>query len=166
METPTPILFQCSHRTQGNSNAAVATFLSGIRAEGGEGFVYNLKKQDFKFCRACSMCEKDSKSRCALAGKDYLPDVFADMMQAPFLFFAAPIYFYHLPSRLKTMIDRSQVIYARKMKGDPEIVNLPRRPAYVSLFAGRTEGDKLFDGALLTLKYFLESFNFEIVDPL
>lgn len=162
---PTPIIFQCSHRNQGNTLQAVDTFLSGMRSEGGEGHVYNMKKLDIKHCRACSMCEKDSRSKCALAGKDYLPEVFQDMIQAPFLYFASPIYFYHLPSRFKTIIDRSQVIYARKMKGDPEIVNLPKRPAYVSLFAGREKGNKLFEGALLTMKYFLESFNFEIVDP-
>lgn len=163
---PTPILFQCSHRTQGNSNSAMATFMQGVRSEGGEGHVYNMKKLDVQHCRACRMCEKDPNSNCALREKDYTREVFADIIQAPFLFFASPIYFYHLPSRLKALIDRSQAIYARKMKGDPEIVNLPRRPAYVAMFAGRSEGDKLFEGALLTLKYFLASFNFEIVDPL
>ena len=162
---PTPIFFQCSHRKQGNTTQAVTTFLGGVRAEGGDGHVYHVKKLDIQPCRACRMCEKDPQSKCALAGKDYLPEVFMDIINAPFLYFAAPIYFYHLPSRLKTIIDRSQVIYARKMKGDPDIVNLPKRPAYVSLFAGREKGDKLFEGSLLTLKYFLDSFNFEIVDP-
>ncbi|MGE4506497.1 MAG: flavodoxin family protein, partial [Desulfovibrionaceae bacterium] len=162
----TPILFQCSHRNQGNSNSAVASFSSGMRAEGGEGHVYSLRKLDIKPCRACGMCAKDPASRCPLGPKDYAADVFADMLQAPFLFFAAPIYFYHLPSRLKLLIDRSQWIYSRRMKGDPEIVNLPKRPAYVALFAGRPQGEKLFEGSLLTLKYFLESFNFEIKEAL
>ncbi len=165
MEKP-PILFQCSHRAQGNSNSAVATFLAGLTAEGGEAHTYNVKKLETLHCRACRMCEKNPSSKCIQAKKDFTGELFTDMINAPFLYFASPIYFYHLPSRLKTIIDRSQVIYARKMKGDPEIVNLPKRPAYVTLFAGRETGDKLFEGSLLTLKYFLESFNFEIVDPL
>ncbi len=162
----TPIFFQCSHRTQGNSQSAMNTFLQGVRSEGGDGHVYRLNKLEIKPCRACRMCEKDPHSNCVLQEKDYCREIFADIMQAPFLYFASPIYFYHLPSRLKTLIDRSQVIYERKIKEDPEIINLPRRPAYVSLFAGREQGNKLFEGALLSLKYFLESFNFEIVDPL
>jgi NAD(P)H-dependent FMN reductase len=88
------------------------------------------------------------------------------MLAAPFVFFAAPIYFYHLPSRLKTLIDRSQWVYARKMKNDPEVAGRPKRPAYLALFAGRTEGEKLFEGSRLTMKYFLDSFNLELQPPL
>ncbi|MEF2145525.1 MAG: flavodoxin family protein [Desulfovibrionaceae bacterium] len=161
-----PILFQCSHRAQGNSNNAVNLFLEGVQDAGGEADTVYIRKMEFKPCRACRLCEKDAASPCALQGKDFALDLFETMMNAPFVFFAAPIYFYHLPSRLKTLIDRSQWVYARKTKGDPEVVNLPVRPAYVSLFAGRDKGDKLFEGARLTMKYFLDSFNFQMQDPL
>ncbi|MDD4731207.1 MAG: flavodoxin family protein [Desulfovibrio sp.] len=161
-----PILFQCSHRAQGNSNNAVDLFLQGIRDAGGDADTVLLRKVEIKPCRACRVCEKDPASPCALQGKDFALDLFENMLSAPFVFFASPIYFYHLPSRLKTFIDRSQWVYARKNKGDQEVVDRPVRPAYLSLFAGRTEGEKLFEGARLTMKYFLDSFNLELQEPL
>lgn len=161
-----PLLFQCSHRAQGNSNNAVNFFLEGVREAGGEAETIYVRKMEFKPCRACRLCEKDKASPCALQGKDYALDLFENMLAAPFVFFAAPIYFYHLPSRLKTLIDRSQWVYARKQKGDPEVAGRPVRPAYLSLFAGRTEGEKLFEGSRLTMKYFLDSFNLELQPPL
>ncbi|SKA73666.1 Multimeric flavodoxin WrbA [Paucidesulfovibrio gracilis DSM 16080] len=161
-----PIVFQCSHRAQGNSNNAMNLFLEGVREAGGEADTVLLRKVEIKPCRACRVCEKDPASPCALQGKDYALDLFENMLNAPFVFFAAPIYFYHLPSRLKTFIDRSQWVYARKMKNDPEVAERPVRPAYMTLFAGRSEGDKLFEGARLTMKYFLQSFNLELQDPM
>ncbi|WP_022660262.1 flavodoxin family protein [Paucidesulfovibrio longus] len=161
-----PLLFQCSHRAQGNSNNAVNLFLEGVREAGGDAESIYIRKMDFKPCRACRICEKDQASPCALQGKDYALDLFETMLAAPFVFFAAPIYFYHLPSRLKTLIDRSQWVYARKMKNDPEVAGRPKRPAYLALFAGRTEGEKLFEGSRLTMKYFLDSFNLELQPPL
>lgn len=163
----TPALFHCSHRKQGNSNNAVNLFQRGMQQAGGpEGSILYMRKLDIKPCTACGICAKDPKSPCILEKKDFTRNLFEYMFKMPFLFIAAPIYFYHLPSRFKTLIDRSQWVWARQQKGDPEIVNLPKRPAYVCLFAGHEKGDKLFEGSLLTLKYFLQSFNFEIKEAL
>lgn len=162
-----PALLHCSHRKQGNSNNAVGLFQRGMMQVGGsEGSVLQLRKLDIKPCKACGICERDTRNFCIFDGKDFARDIFRYLLKTPFIFIASPIYFYHLPSRFKTLIDRSQLIWAMKQRGVPEVVNAPKRPAYVTLFAGREKGDKLFDGALLTLRYFLESFNFEIVDPL
>lgn len=163
----TPALFHCSHRKQGNSNNAIGLFQRGIQMAGGpEVPSLAVRRMDIKPCTACGICSKDKSSPCILEKKDFARDIFEYLFVAPFAFFASPIYFYHLPSRLKTLIDRSQWVWARKDKGDPEIVNLPRRPAYVCLFAGREKGDKLFEGARLTMKYFLDSFNFELAEVL
>ena len=162
-----PALLHCSHRKQGNSNNAVGLFQRGMmQAGGGEGSVLQMRKLDIKPCKACGICERDTRNFCLFDGKDFARDVFSYLLKTPFVFIASPIYFYHLPSRFKTLIDRSQLIWAMKERGVPEVVNAPKRPAYVTLFAGREKGDKLFEGALLTLKYFLASFNFEMVDPL
>jgi hypothetical protein len=90
---------------------------------------------------------------------DQAEELFAPLLAAPVVLFAAPIYFYHLPAQFKGLIDRSQRYYALREKGDPRVAALPRRPAHVVLAAGRPTGEKLFEGSLLTLKYFLHSFN-------
>lgn len=161
-----PVAFSCTHKAQGNSNDAVHLFARGVEAAGGSADTVYLRKIKILPCTACGICDKDPESPCILAERDYAVELFQMLMEAPFVFFASPIYFYHLPSLFKTWIDRSQQFWAAKHKGDPKIVGLPRRPAYLCLIAGRTEGEKLFEGSLLTLKYFLDSFNLEITDPL
>ena len=163
---PKAAVFSCTHKAQGNSNDAAHLFVRGVETAGGQADMVYLRKVKILPCTACGICEKDPESPCILAEKDYAVELFQLLMDAPFVFFASPIYFYHLPSLFKTWIDRSQQIWAAKHKGDPKVVGLPRRPAYVCLLAGRKQGGKLFDGALLTLKYFLDSFNLEITDPL
>jgi hypothetical protein len=44
----------------------------------------------------------------------------------------------------------------------PPIADLPYRPSYACLVAGRPQGDKLFEGSLLTLKFFLRFFKIEL----
>jgi Multimeric flavodoxin WrbA len=163
---PKAAVFSCTHKAQGNSNDAAHLFVRGVEAAGGQADTIYLRKIKILPCTACGICEKDTESPCILAEKDYAAEMFDLLMTAPFAFFSSPIYFYHLPSIFKTWIDRSQQVWAAKHKGDPKVVGLPRRPAYVCLLAGRREGEKLFDGALLTLKYFLDSFNLEIRDPM
>lgn len=45
-------------------------------------------------------------------------------------------------------------------------MSLPLRPVWVCLVAGRKQGEKTFEGSLLTLKYFFKIFNFEMQPPL
>lgn len=171
MELQKPILFSCTHRAQGNSNKAVELFLKGIRMAGGDADVIYLRKMHFMPCTACRLCEKGKKpvmlpSKCPLSGKDFAHETLEKLANAPFAFFASPIYFYHLPSMFKTLIDRSQEYWVMWQKGEEPVASLPPRPAYACLVAGRDKGDKLFEGALLTMKYFLKSFNMSIDEPM
>ena len=43
---------------------------------------------------------------------------------------------------------------------------LKERPAHVCLVAGQASGQKLFEGARLTLKYFLVNFGLTMTEPL
>jgi multimeric flavodoxin WrbA len=161
-----PLLISCSHRAQANSHRAALLFQQGVVKAGGQADLVHLRSLKLLPCTACRVCEKDPESRCILSAKDDTRDLFDLLYAAPFVFFASPIYFYHLPSIFKTLIDRGQEVWAAREKGDARVRALPERPAYVCLVAGRSRGKKLFDGALLTLKYFLKSFNLVLAEPL
>jgi multimeric flavodoxin WrbA len=87
-------------------------------------------------------------------------------MRAPVVVFTSPIYFYGVPSRCKTWIDRSQRFWEARRKGDAWVMALRDRPAYACLVAGQPTGQKLFEGARLTLKYFLANFGMALAEPL
>jgi putative NADPH-quinone reductase len=161
-----PVLFSCSHRRSGNSDRACELFLEGLRASGGDGEIVYLGDYDFVPCNGCGKCRTSPDHHCVHIKKDAAQSFFEKMMSAPLVFFASPIYFYHLPSRFKTFIDRGQWGWEAGQAMAPEISSLPVRPAYCMMVAGRPKGERLFQGAELTLKFFLDFFHLKMQPPL
>ncbi|HDQ40935.1 MAG TPA: flavodoxin family protein [Desulfonatronum sp.] len=159
-----PAAFSCSPRAGGNSDHAAECFRSGIRQAGGKCRLYFLRHFNIHPCLGCHRCLQDPHGDCFLTDMDQSAPLFQVLLSAPLLFISAPIYFYHLPAQFKAWIDRSQSYYLRREKKDQALLELPQRPAVINLVAGRKQGKKLFDGAMLTLKYFLWTFNFAIQD--
>jgi multimeric flavodoxin WrbA len=171
----TAAVFACSPRGGGNTDRAAALLAEGVVQAGGAARVLAVRDYRVFPCTGCQGCAKTADSRCVLMaarpphpphGGDQAEELLSPLLTASVVFFASPIFFYHLPAQLKGLIDRSQRYYAMRDKGDPRVATLPRRPAYAVLAAGRPTGDKLFEGSLLTLKYFLFSFNIHLAGTL
>lgn len=156
----------CSPRAGGNSDQAVSFFQEGLRSSGKESHTVLLRNFNVQPCISCHRCEHDPKGTCFLEARDDSPSLFKILLEAPVIFFAAPIYFYHLPAQAKAFIDRSQCYWIRHDRNDPEMLALPKRKAHIAMVAARPQGEKLFDGSLLTLKYFLRPFNIELGEQL
>ncbi|MDR3641210.1 MAG: flavodoxin family protein [Humidesulfovibrio sp.] len=159
-------VFACSHRGGGNSDAAAALVARGAREAGATARVIELRRFRVLQCLACRACAAEELSRCVLAGKDETETLFDVLMTAPVVVFASPIYFYALPSLCKTWIDRSQRFWEARRKKDPWVMALKERPAFACFVAGQPAGQKLFDGARMTLKYFLVNFGLTLTEPL
>jgi hypothetical protein len=162
-------VFACSHRRGGNSDHAAELLAEGVRRAGGRAEVLYIRNFEVMPCLACGYCdapERTGRERCVLGPTDQAWDLFAHCLSARTILFASPIYFYHLPSRLKTWIDRGQQFWRARLDNEPWIADLPPRTARAVLLAGQPSGEKLFDGARLTLKYFVHNFNMTLADPL
>ncbi|WP_319542064.1 flavodoxin family protein [uncultured Pseudodesulfovibrio sp.] len=163
------VIYACSHRRGGNSDRTATLLAQGVSEAGGNAKIIYIRNHSVMACLACGYCEeaefKEGRARCVLGQQDEAYDMFEPLLTARTAFFASPIYFYHLPSLFKTWIDRSQQFWAAKQLGEPWMAGLPKRTAHAVLHAGRPTGDTLFDGAKVTLKYFLNSFNFTLNTP-
>ena len=172
METPLVdlvgplVVFACSHRAGGNTDAAAELIARGVREAGGSARIITLREHPVRQCLACRACAADAQSRCVLRATDKAEELFSELMTAPAVIFASPIYFYALPSLLKTWIDRSQRFWEARRKRDSWVMALAERPAFACLVAGQPQGQKLFEGARLTLKYFLVNFGLTLGQPL
>jgi hypothetical protein len=160
-----PLVLTLSPRAGGNSDAAAGLFARGAaRALGAPVPVTHLRDFRVRPCTSCHACAGGGP--CPQDAGDDAGRLLDALAQAPAVFLAAPIYFYHLPAQAKALVDRSQRWYERARAGDPAVAALAPRPAYCCLVAGRPVGQRLFEGALLTLRYFLASFRLELRDPL
>jgi multimeric flavodoxin WrbA len=170
MTTDKAIIYACSHRRCGNSDRAAQWLADGVRGAGGQADILYVRDHEVRPCLACGYCDDPGERRgrdlCVLGPGDAAWDLFKPLLTARAVIFASPIYFYHLPSMFKTWIDRSQQFWAARAEGAPWLTELPPRTARAVLLAGRPRGDKLFEGAAVTLKYFLHNFAMPLDEPL
>ncbi len=149
-----------SPRPGGNTDLLLDEFLRGVREGGGEVEKFCIGDLNISPCRECLDCY--ATGECAI--KDGMEMLAPRLLEADRLVLAAPIFFYGLPAQFKALIDRGQIFWARK-----NLLNLPPprpgRPAFAILI-GATGGKRLFDGALLTLTYFLETLGVKLRDKL
>ena len=157
--------WSCSPRRGGNSDAAAQAFAGGAAEAGGAVRFQALRNLSLLPCQGCQACAAPPHA-CPLARQDEAESFFAALLTAPVVCFAAPIYFYHLPGFFKGLVDRAQRYFALAEAGSPLLAGLSPRPACVILQAGRPKGEKLFEGSLLTLKYFLKTFRMTLAEPL
>jgi len=103
-------------------------------------------------CLEIYACRKDGK--CAI--KDDMQQLYEKLLEADYIVFASPIFFYGLTSQAKAIVDRCQALWVRKYvlgmgKEDRRI----RRGVFISV--GATQGERLFDGVVLTVRYFFDA---------
>lgn len=168
-ELSSALALACSPRVGGNSDTLATAFAQGFENSMRIEYVRNYA---IKPCIACYACEQDKRTKicrpCPLGrdGKqDQAEQLFHMLMHAPALYMSVPIFFYHVPAQLKAFMDRGQSYWLRRMAEDAAICALPARPAWLSLVAARERGQKLFEGSIVSLRFFLHIFNFTLQEP-
>ncbi len=114
-----------------------------------------VHKLDIQPCMEYYGCTRDGN--CVI--RDDMDQVYPKLVAADIIIVASPIFFYGLTAQLKSLIDRSQAIWARKYILKQEIGSGERRGAFIGV--GATRGKELFNGSILTIKYFFRALNVE-----
>jgi len=161
-----PLVLACSPRAGGNSDLAADMLVRGLENAGASPRVARLHEHQLQVCLGCQACSVRPGHACPLMARDDTEELYGRIIRASMLFFAAPIYFYHLPGPFKGFIDRAQRYYQARAAGDAVLSALAPRRAHICLLAGRKKGERLFEGSLLTMRYFLWPFNAVVAEPL
>lgn len=153
-----PLVLACSPRKGGNSDLGAELIARGLESAGAGARIVHLRERSVLPCKGCQGCGPKSGFACPLMKRDQAEELFGLILASPMLFFASPIYFYHVPALFKALIDRAQRYYEARNAGDPVLAAMPKRNAHVFLVGGRSRGERLFEGTLLTMRYFLWPF--------
>lgn len=103
-----------------------------------------------QFCRGCRYCEHTGF--CVI--KDDMNEVIRKLLEADRIVVSTPVFFYGLPASFKALVDRVQPLWARRyIFGE----TMPERMGFL-LAVGATRGEQLFEGVVLTIKYFFDAF--------
>jgi multimeric flavodoxin WrbA len=141
-----------SPRRQSNTEILLNKALEGAREAGAEVEKVLVSKLKISPCLEIYACRKDGN--CAI--KDDMQLLYEKLLEADHIIFASPIFFYGITSQAKAIIDRCQALWVRRhVLGMGKEDKRVRRGAFISV--GATRGKKLFDGAVLTVKYFFDA---------
>ena len=142
-----------SPRRDGNSSTLLQQAVAGARQEGAE--VEEVVLRDYKIspCMEIYACIKTGK--CAI--RDDFPKILEKLESSTGIMLASPIFFYSVSAHTKIFMDRCQSLWVRKYWIEKQSfgeIPTTRKGLFISV--GATGGKKLFDGALLTVKYFFD----------
>jgi len=153
-----------SPRRGGNSDFLLEEMLKGAQSKGAEIERIFLSDLDISGCRECRSCE--ATGNCVV--QDQMQEIYPKLIAADYIILASPIFFYGVTAQAKRMIDRCQALWARKyiLKKSPmgERRGVKRKGWFLSV--GGSRGERTFDGAILTVRYFFDALNVEYAGEL
>ena len=146
-----------SPRHSGNTELLLDEALRG--AAGASTSLIRVEGLDIAGCNECNDCYETGE--CSI--QDEMTEVYEAIEQADRILVASPIFFMALPAQMKAVVDRCQAFWALKYKAGlplPRPAEAPKRyGAFIGV--GGTRGQRLFDGSILTLKYFFDAISAE-----
>jgi len=145
-----------SPRRKGNTSTLLKEAVAGAREQGAVVNEFVLRDEKISPCLEIYGCTQNGK--CVI--KDDFHKVRDSMLASDGVMLASPIFFYTVSAHTKIFMDRCQSLWVKKYWIDGLPFNqwqTKRKGLFIS--AGATQGKKLFDGALLTVKYF-----FDVID--
>lgn len=152
-----------SPRRDGNTAVLLQQAVAGARDAGAE--VEEIILRDYKISPCLEIYNCIKAGECAI--RDDFPQVLAKLEESSAIMLASPIFFYTVSAHTKIFMDRCQALWVRKYWIEKQAFGktpLTRKGLFLSV--GATGGAKLFDGALLTVKYFFDVFDTELSQKL
>ena len=157
------LAFLGSPRKGGNSEVLLKAMLKGVEGAGGRPEIIRLCDLNISACISCGGCDKTGE--CVV--EDDMTPLYQKIISTKLIILASPIFFYGITAQAKAFIDRTQALWNRKRlakeKGkwqeDPE-----RRGFFLSVAA--TRGERVFEGAVLCMKYAFDAMDMNYDDEL
>lgn len=152
-----------SPRRGGNTAKLLKKAVAGARDAGGDVDEIVLRDCKMSPCLEIYGCKKNGE--CAI--KDDFQEVRDRILAGKGLMLATPIFFYTVSAHVKILMDRCQSLWVKKYWIDHVPFgqwNSARKGLVISV--GATKGKKLFDGMLLSMKYFFDVLDMELWDSL
>jgi len=159
MQHPKIIAIYGSPRRKGNTAALLRKAIEGARDSGAD--VEEIVLRDLKISPCLEIYGCLQAGECAI--KDDFQMVRDKILHAQGLILASPVFFYTVSSHTKMLMDRFQSLWVKKYwvdtsPGEQQTHN--RKGLFIS--AGATRGKKLFDGMLLSIRYFFDVLDMEL----
>jgi len=145
-----------SPRRRGNTATLLRQAIKGARDAGAEVSEIVLRDLNMSPCLEIYGCKQSGQ--CAI--QDDFQGVLEQLLASQGILLASPIFFYTVSAHTKILMDRCQSRWVKKYwvdNGPLDAHRNHRKGLFIA--AGATKGKKLFEGSLLTVKYFFDALD-------
>jgi multimeric flavodoxin WrbA len=148
-----------SPRRQGNTTLLLDQAVQGALGTGAQ--VGKIVLRDLKMSPCFEIYGCKETGRCVI--QDDFQKVYDQLLACNGLMLASPIFFYTVSAHTKILMDRCQSLWVKKYWVD-KIPDGQQKPERKGLFisVGATKGKRLFEGTLLTVRYFFDILDVEL----
>jgi multimeric flavodoxin WrbA len=147
-----------SPRRKGNTTLLLNQAVQGALDTGAQ--VEKIVLRDLKMSPCLEIYGCKETGRCVI--QDDFQKIYDQLLACQGLMIASPIFFYTVSAHTKILMDRCQSLWVKKYWIDkiPYGQSKPKRKG-LFISVGATKGKRLFEGTLLTLKYFFDILDAE-----
>ena len=152
-----------SPRRKGNTSTLLKKAVEGAREAGAT--VEEIVLRDLKMSPCLEIYGCKETGRCAI--KDDFQKVYDQILACEGIMLASPIMFYTVSAHTKILMDRCQSLWVKRYwleKTPLGKKDFSRKGLFVSV--GATKGKRLFEGVLLTVRYFFDALDTELSQAL
>ena len=148
-----------SPRQKGNTTILLNQAVQGAIEAGAQ--IEEIVLRDLKMSPCLEIYACKETGRCVI--RDDFQEIYNKLLACDGLMLASPIFFYTVSAHTKILMDRCQSLWVKKYWID-KVPYGQCRPKKKGLFisAGATKGKKLFDGTLLSIRYFFDVLDMEL----
>ncbi|SMC20607.1 Multimeric flavodoxin WrbA [Desulfacinum hydrothermale DSM 13146] len=152
-----------SPRKDGNTALLLRKALEGARQEGARVEEFYLRDLKISPCLELYGCKEGG--RCVI--DDDFHQVADAIRRSQGVILASPVFFYTVSAHTKIFMDRCQSLWVKRywIDGTPFGSKAYERRGFF-IAAGATRGKKLFDGVVLTARYFFDALGADLWDSL
>ncbi len=145
-----------SPRKGGNTDLLLEEMLKGAEKEGAK--IERLRISEFKIT-PCIECLKCSETGVCVI-QDDMQAIYEKLLDSDVIILASPVFFYGITAWAKALVDRTQALWSRKyVLKDPSLGKEGKKRKGFFVSVGGTKGQRVFEGAILTVKYFFDVLN-------
>jgi multimeric flavodoxin WrbA len=148
-----------SPRRKGNTSTLLSRAVAGARDAGAEVTEIILRDLKMSPCLEIYGCKKDG--HCVI--DDDFRNLETLLQKVDGMMLASPIFFYSVSAHTKIFMDRCNSQWVKKYWIDKKPFgrkDYPRKGLFISV--GSTKGKKLFDGAILSVDYFMDALDMQL----
>ena len=152
-----------SPRRKGNTSTLLDAAVEGAVSRGAGIDRIVLRDQNISPCLEIYGCRKNGE--CAIS--DDFQEVRDRILSASGMIIATPVFFYTVSAHVKILMDRCQSLWVKKYWIEKRSFreSPPSRRGMV-IAVGATRGKRLFDGLMLSMRYFFDVLDMEMSSSL